>query len=298
MNRTESDIGKDITGLGVRPKLGLGRRLARLARLHPIGAIGASVVIVLVAISICAPLLAPYDPTSQITKRLQQPNAKYLLGTDDLGRDVLSRLIFGSRVSLYVGVISVSIALALGVPIGILTGYLGGQFDNLVMRLVDIMLAFPSLVLAIVFVGVLGPSLQNAMLAIGIVAFPGFARVARGCALSVKQEVYIEAARVVGASNFRILRIHVLRNVTAPLIVLATLSLSGAILTEAGLSFLGLGTQPPDPSWGIMLSTGRTYMEQVPGLAIFPGLAIVVAVLAFNLLGDGLRDALDPRLRR
>ncbi|MEX1021200.1 MAG: ABC transporter permease, partial [Litorilinea sp.] len=204
---------------------------------------------------------------------------------------------FGARTSLYVGLVAVSLASIVGVAVGVLAGFLGGKFDSIAMRIVDIIFAFPTLVLAIVIAGLLGPSLTNAMLAIAVVFSPSFARVARSSVLTVKNEVYIEAARVVGGSERHIILRHVLPNIMAPLIVLATLSLSLAILAEAGLSFLGLGTQPPTPAWGLMLSQGRRYMELAPGLAIFPGLAIMVTVLAFNFLGDGLRDALDPRLR-
>lgn len=282
----------------MRPRLGLRRRVGSLITKHPLGAIGAFLILALIFVAIFAPLLAPYDPTAQLAKRLLPPSSEYPLGTDNLGRDVLSRIIFASRISLYVGVLAVGLALIIGLPIGILAGYLGRTFDNVVMRFIDIMLAFPALVLAIVLAGLLGPSITNAMIAISIVYAPLFARVARGSVLSVKEEVYIEAARVVGGTNTRILRLHVLPNIIAELIVLATLQLSTAILTEAGLSFLGLGTQPPDPSWGIMLSSGRQYMELAPGVTVYPGLAIAITVLAFNFLGDGLRDALDPRLRQ
>jgi len=273
------------------------QKIAALPKQHPIGAMGAFIILGVIVIAVFAPLIAPYTPTSQASKRLLEPSVEHLLGTDELGRDVLSRVIFGSRISLYVGVIAVGLALLLGATTGIISGYIGGNFDSLVMRGVDILFAFPGLVLAIVIAGLLGPSTANAMIAIGVVYAPAYARVARGSVLSVKAELYIEAAHLVGGRGSHIIRRHILPNITAPLIVLTTLSMSTAILTEAALSFLGLGTQPPEPSWGIMLSNGRRFMEIAPGLAIFPGLAIVIAVLGFNFLGDGLRDALDPRLK-
>jgi peptide/nickel transport system permease protein len=273
------------------------KRVSRLPRQHPIGMMGAVVVALVILVAIFAPYVAPYSPTAQASKRLLEPSAEHLLGTDEIGRDVLSRVIFGARVSLYVGVIAVTIALCLGATTGIISGYVGGTLDNLVMRVVDIMFAFPGLVLAIVIAGLLGPSIGNTMIAIGIVYAPQYARVARGSVLSVKEELYIEAARTVGGSGIHIVWRHILPNIIAPLIVLTTLSMSTAILTEASLSFLGLGTQPPEPSWGSMLSTGRRFMEIAPWVAIYPGLAIMLAVLGFNFLGDGLRDALDPRLK-
>jgi peptide/nickel transport system permease protein len=273
------------------------RRLGQLLRRHSIGALGAAIVLLVLLTAIFAPLIAPYDPAGQAAKRLLPPSNQHLMGTDELGRDVFSRVVYASRTSLYVGVLSVSLALLLGVTAGVLAGYLGGVFDNVLVGCMDILFAFPTLVLAIVITGLLGPSLTNAMLAIGIVYSPTFARVARSSVLTVKAEPYIEAARVVGGHSQHIILRHVLPNILAPLIVLATLSLSLAILAEAGLSFLGLGTQPPDAAWGLMLSQGRKFMELAPGLAVFPGLAIMLTVLAFNFLGDGLRDALDPRLR-
>lgn len=293
-----SQTASDYTQFTLLPKASAWRRFRRTVRRHPLGAVGGALIIALVFIAILASVIAPYEPTAQIGKRLQPPSREFLLGTDQLGRDVFSRIIFGSRVSLYVGVIAVGLAILIGVPIGLLAGYLGGMLDNISMRFVDLMLAFPALVLAIVLAGLLGPSITNAMIAISIVYAPRFTRVARGSVLSVTEEAYVEAARSIGSSSARIMWRHVLPNIMAPLIVLASLYLSIAILTEAGLSFLGLGTQPPDPSWGIMLSTGRQYMELYPGVTVFPGLAIAITVLAFNLLGDGLRDALDPRLRQ
>lgn len=282
---------------GTAQKETLIARLRRLFKQHPIGFMGGVIVVLIILTAIFAPYVATHDPAAQASIRLLPPSADNWMGTDELGRDVYSRVIYASRTSLYVGVLSVALAMILGVPTGVAAGYIGGRFDNIIMRFVDIIFAFPALVLAIVITGLLGPSLTNAMIAIGVVFSPRFARVARGSVLTVKNEVYIEAARVIGGKQWHIVRHYVLPNIMAPLIVLATLTLSQGILAEAGLSFLGLGTQPPDPAWGLMLSQGRRFMELSPGLAIFPGLAIVVTVLAFNFLGDGLRDALDPRLK-
>jgi peptide/nickel transport system permease protein len=267
-------------------------------RQHTIGAIGAFLIAAVVVIALGAEFFAPYDPAAQPGKRLEPPSAQYKLGTDELGRDLLSRIIFGSRVSLYVGVVAVGLAVVIGVPIGLSAGFVAGSYDSVVMRLIDIVLAFPALVLAIAITGMLGPSVTNCMIAIGIVYSPQFARVSRASVLTIKNEMYMEAAILVGCRTRRLIVRHILPNMLAPLIVLITLQMSTAILTEAGLSFLGLGTQPPTPSWGLMLSSGRNFMEISPGMAIFPGLAIAITVLAFNFLGDGLRDALDPRLRQ
>jgi peptide/nickel transport system permease protein len=272
-------------------------RVLRLAQANPIGAIGAVVILTVMFVAVFAPVIAPYSPTAQASKRLLEPSLVNPLGTDELGRDVFSRIIYGARISLYVGVISVSLALLLGATTGIIAGYAGGMVDTIAMRIVDVMFAFPGLVLAIVIAGLLGPSITNAMIAIGIIYAPAYARVARGSVLVVKEDLFIEAARLIGGRHSHIIRRHILPNIMAPLIVLTTLSMSTAILTEAALSFLGLGTQPPDPSWGTMLSTGRKYMELAPWVTVFPGLAIMIAVLGFNFLGDGLRDALDPRLK-
>ena len=245
-----------------------------------------------------APLLAPYDPLEQsLTDRREPPSSQNPLGLDDLGRDILSRVIFGARKSLQVGVLSVTMAIVVGTWIGATSGYLGGWVDSLVMRLMDIMLAFPALLLAIAIVTILGPGLLNMLYAIGIVSIPVYARIARASVLGVKVQDYVLAARSLGASPIRILTRHVLPNCLTPLIVQGTLGIGTAILDAAGLSFLGLGAQPPTPEWGAMLGQGRYAMFTAPHIVLFPGLAIVLTVLGFNLLGDGLRDALDPRLR-
>jgi peptide/nickel transport system permease protein len=264
---------------------------------NPIGIIGAVIILLTILLAIFAPLVSPYSPSEQAAKRLLPPSRDHLMGTDELGRDTFSRIIYGARVSLQVGIIAVFIALVIGLTIGIIAGYFGGRSDTWLMRGVDIMFAFPGLILAIVISGLLGPSRRNAMIAIGIVYAPAFARVIRGSVLSVVSEPYLEAGRVLGARNGWLIRRYVLPNILAPLIVLTTVYLSTAILSEAALSFLGLGVQPPEPSWGGMLSIARTYMERAPWMAVFPGLAIMIVVLGFNFLGDGLRDVLDPRLR-
>lgn len=264
---------------------------------NPIGMVGAVIVMATIVIAIAAPLIAPYDPANQDADRLLGPSSAHLIGTDELGRDTFSRIVYGSRVSLQVGIIAVGVSLLLGGLLGIMSGFFGGMVDNLIMRFVDILFAFPGLILAIVISGLLGPSSRNAMIAIGVIYAPAFARVIRSSVLSVQNELYVEAARVAGANNAKVIRSHILPNIVAPMIVLVTVYLSGAILAEAGLSFLGLGTQPPEPSWGGMLNAARTYMEINVWMAIAPGFAIMIVVLGLNFLGDGLRDVLDPRLR-
>jgi peptide/nickel transport system permease protein len=259
--------------------------------------LGAAMILFTVLVAVGAPLVAPYDPSSQAFRRLQPPGAEHPMGTDELGRDTVSRIIYGSRVSLQVGGMAVLIGLVLGSAIGLLAGFYGGRLDDWLMRVVDVMFAFPGLILAIVIAGLLGPSRTNAMLAIGIVFAPAFARVIRGSVLGVMQEGYIEAARVTGLADRRMIARYVLPNITAALIVMTSVYLSTAILTEASLSYLGLGAQPPEPSWGGMLAAARNYMELSPWMAFFPGAAIMIVVLGFNFLGDGLRDVLDPRLR-
>lgn len=277
----------------VRARDRLSRRIGRT----PPAVIGGLLVAWVVLVALAAPLLAAHDPAAQIATPLLRPGGGFSGGTDQLGRDELSRIIFGARVSLYVGVLSVAVALALGGTAGVLAGFYGGWIDNVTMRVMDILFALPALVLAIAITAVLGPSLTNVMLAIGIVYAPTFARIARGPTLAVVRLPYVEAARAIGASTPAIMLRHIVPNVSAPLLVQTTVSLSTAILTEAALSFLGLGTQPPTPSWGLMLSDARQYMLIDPWVAVLPGLAIAVTVLGFNLLGDGLRDVLDPRIR-
>ena len=259
---------------------------------------GLIVMLIFVLTAALAPVLAPYDPIAQtLVDRRQPPSSQYLLGTDDLGRDILSRIIYGTRKSLQVGIVSVSLAIVLGAVIGALSGYLGGWFDTLVMRLMDIMLAFPALLLAIAIVTILGPGLLNMLYAIAIVSIPAYARIVRASVLTVKSQDYILATRAIGSRDVRILFKHVLPNCLTPLIVQGTLGIGTAILDAAGLSFLGLGAQPPTPEWGAMLGQGRFAVFSAPHIVIFPGVAIMLTVLGFNLLGDGLRDALDPRLR-
>ena len=260
--------------------------------------IGLVLVLGYAIVALFASVLAPYSPLEQHAKdRLQSPSATYWLGTDEFGRDILSRLMHGATNSLRVAVLSVAFACAVGTALGLIGGYTGGLIDNVIMRVMDLFFAFPAILLALTIVAALGPGAGNTILAIAVVYTPIFARVARGPVLSLKQMEFVEAARATGDRSPRILLRHILPNAVAPIIVQISLALSWAMLTEAGLSFLGLGTIPPAPSWGSMLSDSRKMMEIAPWMAVFPGLAIMLGVLGFNLLGDGLRDALDPRLR-
>jgi peptide/nickel transport system permease protein len=273
------------------------RRLSFLGKWrNPIGLVGAGIIVFNVLVALFGPYIWQVDPDELVALRFESPSWAHPMGTDEIGRDTLARIIHGAQVSLQVGLISVSIAFVGGVVFGMLAGYYKGIVDTLLMRIVDIMFSLPGIVLAIVIAGLLGPNRRNAMIAIGIVILPAFARVVRGAVLEVMGYPYTESARALGAGGWRIMLRHVIPNIGAPLLVLVTVYLSVAILAEAALSFLGLGTQPPEASWGGMLSTGRTYSDIPPWLSIFPGAAIMVVVLGFNLLGDGLRDILDPRL--
>ena len=265
---------------------------------NPIGITGAIIVGFNVFIAIFGPYIWTIDPDELVATRLQDPSWAHPMGTDELGRDTMARIIHGAQVSLQVGAISVGIAFVLGVSLGLLSGFFGGKVDSLLMRFVDMMFALPGLVLAIVIAGLLGPNRRNAMIAIGIVITPAFARVVRGSVLEVMGFPFVESARALGASHKRIMVRNVLPNIAAPLIVQASLGLGTAIITEASLSFLGVGVQAPTPSWGLELRSGYQYMELNPAVAIFPGLLIFMTVLSFNFLGDALRTALDPRLAR
>ena len=271
------------------------RALRRLMRRR--GAmLGLGLVVFFIAVALLAPWISPHDPLATSWSAVRKPPSReYWFGTDEIGRDVLSRVIWGARAALLAGVVSVSISLAVGVPIGMAAGYIGRWVDMLVSRVTDAMLACPFLILAIALAAFLGPSLTNAMIAIGIAATPVFVRLTRAQVLAVKVEDYVEAARAVGNSHMRIALRHVLPNVVSPLIVQATLAIAAAVIAEASLSFLGLGQQPPAPSWGSMLNTAKNYVENAPWMAVWPGASIFLLVLSFNLLGDGLRDALDPR---
>ncbi len=275
-----------------------GRRAWRRLKKRKGAMVGLGVVGVMVAVAILAPWIEPHDPIKQSWSAVRKPpSALYWLGTDEVGRDLLSRIIFGARASLSAGLISVSIALGIGVPLGVAAGYVGGWIDALISRITDAMLATPFLILAIALAAFLGPSLGNAMIAIGITATPIFIRLTRGQVMTVKVEDYIEAAAAVGNPRWRIAVKHILPNILPALLVQATLAIATAIIAEAALSFLGLGQQPPAPSWGSMLNTAQRFLTNAPWMAIWPGLAIFLAVLSFNLLGDGLRDALDPKSR-
>lgn len=279
------------------PRRGLVRRAARYSGGNPLIVLGAVIVVTWIVVAILAPLIAPYGPLQQdIMHRLQPPGAGHLFGTDDLGRDVLSRIMYGAGISLPIGALLVLIGGVVGTTVGTIAGYVGGAVDETLMRLTDLIFAFPTIILAMAVAAALGPSLDHSLLAILIVWWPSYARLARSMVLTVSQEEYVTAARAVGLSPTRLLLSHIVRNAMGPIVVLATLDLGNAILTFSGLSFLGLGATPPTPEWGSMVSTGAQEMDQW-WLGVFPGLAIWTVVLAFNALGDGLRDALDPRGR-
>jgi peptide/nickel transport system permease protein len=273
----------------------LGRALQRFAR-RPMAVFGSLVVLAFVTLALGAPWIAPYDPIKTDWSMVRKaPSAAHPFGTDDLGRDTYSRVIWGTRISMQAGVMSVLIAMAIGIPLGLASGYYRGALDQLIMRITDAWLAFPFLILAIGLITILGPSLTNATLAIGLGVTPTFVRLTRGLALSTREEDYVQGARAIGAGDGRIMFRYILPNVFSPILVQATVSIPTAIIAEAILSFLGLGVQPPQPSWGTMLNTAQQFLEQAPWMAWWPGAAIFLLALAFNLAGDGLRDALDPK---
>jgi peptide/nickel transport system permease protein len=284
-------------GSGVGARVARGRRfLGQLLETRLVGT-GLTISAIVFLCAIFADVLAPYDPNAQDYLALTEPpSPAHPLGTDDLGRDVLARIIYGSRVSLQVGIIAVGIAVTLGVTLGLLAGYVGGLLDDVIMRFIDSVQAFPGLILALGITAALGPGIGNAMIAIGFVSTPAMARLTRGQVLSLREREFVHAARVIGATPLAIMARHIWPNATAPIIVQATLLVATAIVTEASLSFLGVGVRPPTPSWGSMLRTGSQYLEVAPWLAFAPGVAIFLTVLAFNFVGDGLRRALDPRL--
>jgi peptide/nickel transport system permease protein len=260
--------------------------------------IGATILLVVVLLTVFGPLLSPYDPVAVIpAERLLLPSAQHLFGTDNFGRDVFTRVLYGGRLSLQVGLISIVVASLTGTLLGLIAGYYGRWVDAVIMRLIDAMLAFPSILLALAIVAILGRSLPNVMLAVGIATIPVYTRVVRASTLAIRQIDYVTSAHAVGCSTWRILWRHILPNILAPIIVITTNGIAGAIIAGAALSFLGLGAQPPTPEWGIMLSEGRQYLRTAWWVTTFPGLAIMIAVMAINLMGDGLRDVLDPRLR-
>jgi ABC-type dipeptide/oligopeptide/nickel transport system permease subunit len=270
----------------------------RTLRRNPVAVLGLTGLLLLILVTILAPWIAPYEPTKQNYDRLlEPPSGAHLFGTDDLGRDILSRVVWGGRESLRVGMLGIAIGMGGGVIVGLVSGYYGGLLDSFIMRLVDIFLAFPTILLLLSIVAALGPSLTTVLVALGISSVPGYSRLVRGSVLSAKNFEYITAARVIGAKHRRIMFRHILPNIVAPIIIYSTLGLGSAILLTAGLSYIGLGAQPPSPEWGAMLNYGRPYVRSAWWMSIFPGVAIFLAVLSINLLGDGLRDALDPKLR-
>ncbi len=293
MQQRRTDAARDARTEGIsRPGF-----FARLLR-KKVAFVGLSMLIVVSLAAICAPWLAPNDPLEQTRPRaLESSSRDYLLGTDHLGRCVLSRGIYGARISLMVGMFVVLFRILIGVPAGLVAGFYGGKFDSLIMRVTDVFISFPGILLAIAFMAVWGPGIWNVVMALSVVGWPQYARLVRGEVLSVKEEEFVEAGRALGLSDSQLIFRHLLPNVATVIIVYGTLGLAAPIVSEAALSFLGLGTQPPAVSWGRMLSEGRRYLHVAPGIATFPGLTITITVMAFNLFGDGLRDVLDPRQR-
>ncbi len=282
-----------------KPRPSLLARAVAFSRQKPLGAISAVIIVLFILGAVLAPLITPYDPLkTNLPQLLKSPSWRHPFGTDELGRDLLTRIIYGGRVSLYVGFLSVLIGTTIGAVLGLVSGYWQGTADMLIQRVIDTIMAFPSLILALALTSILHRSTNSTLVVIGIVIIPSAARVVRGATMTAKQNVYVEAARAIGCSNLRVLVRHILPNVVAPIIVVASVFLGSAIIVEASLSFLGVGVPPPTPSWGSMLSgPGRSKLEVAPWLMLFPALALSAAIFAFNLLGDALRDVLDPRLR-
>lgn len=283
----------------LKPKLEQWRKFNKKLMSNKMAVFGGMIVILYVTVALFGQHIAPYDPLAiDLVNKLEGPSAQHWMGTDDKGRDMLSRVIYGTRLSLGVGIVSVTIGAFFGIILGLVSGYYGRWIDTIIMRFIDILLAFPGILLALAIVSALGASLVNVMIAIGIFSIPTFARIVRGSTLAAKKMEYIDAIRALGATDMKIIFVHILPNILSPIIVQGTLRLATAILSAAALSFLGMGAQPPSPEWGAMLSSGRDFLWNAPHVATFPGLAICFAVLGFNLLGDGLRDALDPRFQK
>ncbi|MEH6937170.1 nickel transporter permease [Bacillus sp. JJ664] len=294
MNQSEMTIVKKES-----QKLKRWKAFYKKFKRNKLALIGGYIVLFYILVAIFAPIISPQDPFKiDLVNKLQPPSFDHWMGTDDKGRDILSRLIFGSRLSLTVGFVSVFFGAAIGIILGLLAGYYGKWMDTIIMRIVDVLLAFPGILLALAIISALGPSLINVMVAVGVFSIPMFARIVRGSTLSVRKLEYIDAIRALGATDVTIIIKHIFPNILSPVIVQATLRLATAILSAAGLSYLGLGAQPPSPEWGAMLSSGRDYLFSAPHIALFPGIAISTLVLGFNIFGDGLRDALDPRMKK
>ena len=303
MSERTSSLSSALTGLAEQEEARKQRSLwgdaMRRLRRNPGSMVGLAILALIVAAALLAPIITRYDPVAIVAgERLKPPGVQYWFGTDSFGRDIYTRIVYGGRISLRVGIISVGIAALLGVTGGMLAGYFGGTTDSIIMRIADITLAFPGILLALVVIAILGPSLYNAMIAVGVSAAPTYARVTRGMVLKVKAEPYVEAAVSTGSPARRVMLRHILPNILGSLVVVATLGVAGAIIAGAALSFLGLGAKPPTPEWGLILSEGRGYLRHAWWITTFPGLAIMVTVLSINLLGDGLRDALEPRMTR
>ncbi|TFD99707.1 nickel transporter permease [Jeotgalibacillus salarius] len=296
---SENTVNHPVTAKKVNPRIENYKMIWKRLKKNKAALVGGYLIVFFIVVAIFGPMFLSKSPNeTDIANKLAGPSAEFWFGTDNFGRDIFVRIIHGMSITLYVGFTSVVIGLVVGVPLGIISGYYGGRIDNLIMRVMDVLLAFPGILLALAIVSVLGGSLQNVIIAVGIFSIPAFARIVRGSTLSVKKLEYIDAVRALGATDFRIIFRHILPNVMSPIIVQATLRIATAVLTAAGLSFLGLGAQPPMPEWGAMLSEGRAYIYDAWHVAFFPGMMIVFVVLAFNIFGDGIRDALDPKMKQ